>query len=124
MPKEYEQIRDKLAKGAKKNSPVYNKAQSEAAAIYVGQGKTKEERSSRAKNLTGDKPVTPHAKMRQMVDQLNKQKAANPATGGDGRMMQEVMNTSAIAKGQARDRSKKQRPPKTMPLREVMKKKC
>lgn len=34
MPRQYEAIRDKLAKGAKKDSPAYNRAQSEAAAIY------------------------------------------------------------------------------------------
>jgi hypothetical protein len=51
MPKQYESIRDKLAKGAKVNSPAYDKAQSRAAAIYVGGGKTKEERIKRAKDL-------------------------------------------------------------------------
>lgn len=34
MPKEYEAIRDKLAQGAPVDSPKYNQAQSEAAAIY------------------------------------------------------------------------------------------
>lgn len=51
MPKQYEAIRDKVAKGAKKDSPAYDKAQSRAAAIYVGEGKTKKERSQRAKSL-------------------------------------------------------------------------
>jgi hypothetical protein len=34
MPKEYEVIRDRIAKGAAVDSPAYNKAQSIAAAIY------------------------------------------------------------------------------------------
>lgn len=34
MPKAYETMRDKFAKGAKKDSPAYNKAQAKAAAIY------------------------------------------------------------------------------------------
>lgn len=34
MPKPYVAMRDKFAKGAKKDSPAYNKAQSRAAAIY------------------------------------------------------------------------------------------
>lgn len=51
MPKEYEAIRDSLAKNAKKDSSAYNKAQAQAAAIYVGQGKNKTERSQRAKSL-------------------------------------------------------------------------
>ena len=62
MPKQYEVIRDKLAKGAKKDSPKYNEAQSRAAAIFVGQGKTKEERSQRAKTL--------HDRVRAKVDEL------------------------------------------------------
>lgn len=34
MPRQYEAIRDKLAKGAPVDSPAYNAAQSSAAAIY------------------------------------------------------------------------------------------
>jgi hypothetical protein len=51
MPKQYEKVRDSIAKGAKKDSPAYDKAQSQAAAIFVGQGKTKQARSQRAKSL-------------------------------------------------------------------------
>jgi len=46
MPKKYEAIRDKLAKGAKVDSPAYNRAQSRAAAIY------------NATRKPGQKPVT------------------------------------------------------------------
>lgn len=62
MPKQYEAIRDKFAKGAKKDSPSYDAAQSKAAAIYVSQGKTKKERSQRAKTL--------HEGVRAMVDKV------------------------------------------------------
>lgn len=48
MPKQYKAIRDKMAK---KDKPLYDEAQSRAAAIYVGQGKTKKARSQRAKAL-------------------------------------------------------------------------
>lgn len=34
MPKQYEALRDKFAKGAPKDSPAYNRAQAKAAAIY------------------------------------------------------------------------------------------
>lgn len=51
MPKQYEAIRDKIAKGSKKGTLAYDKAQSKAAAIFVGEGKTKKERSKRAKEL-------------------------------------------------------------------------
>lgn len=50
MPAKYEAIRDKLAKGAKKDSPAYNRAQSSAAAIYNAQRKP------------GAKPVTGKSK--------------------------------------------------------------
>ena len=46
MPAKYEKMRDKFAKGAKKDSPAYNRAQSKAAAIYNSQRKQ------------GQKPVT------------------------------------------------------------------
>jgi hypothetical protein len=51
MPKQYESIRNSLAKGAKPDSPPYNQAQSRAAAIYVGQGQSAKARSQRAKAL-------------------------------------------------------------------------
>jgi hypothetical protein len=54
MPKQYEKVRDKITKGAKTDSPTYDKAQSQAAAIFVGQGKTKKDRSQRAKSLKKD----------------------------------------------------------------------
>jgi len=54
MPKQYEKIRDKTAKGAKSGSRNYDEAQSSAAAIYVSKGKTKKARSQRAKKLRGD----------------------------------------------------------------------
>jgi len=53
MPKQYEAIRDSLAKGAKKDSPKYNQSQSRAAAIYVGKGQSAKARSQRAKGLKG-----------------------------------------------------------------------
>ena len=37
MPKQYEAMRDKFAKGAAVDSPAYNRAQSKAAAIYNSQ---------------------------------------------------------------------------------------
>lgn len=54
MPKQYESIRDKKANGTKKGSLAYDKAQAQAAEIFVGKGKTKKERSRRAKSLKGD----------------------------------------------------------------------
>lgn len=48
--------------------------------------------------------MTPQAKLRALIDSLNK--AARLPTGGDGRMTEEALNTSAIAKGQAMDRYK------------------
>lgn len=64
MPKQYEAIRDSFAKGAKKGSPAYDEAQSRAAAIYVGQGKSKKARSQRAKTL--------HEKVRGTVDKAKR----------------------------------------------------
>ena len=43
--------------------------------------------------------------MRALVDRANKQEKW--PTGGDGRMTAEALNTSAIAKNQAIDRTKK-----------------
>jgi hypothetical protein len=51
MPAKYESIRNSLAKDAKVDSPKYNQSQSRAAAIFIGQGKTKKARSQRAKSL-------------------------------------------------------------------------
>jgi hypothetical protein len=39
MPKKYEAIRDKIAKGAAVDSPAYNRAQTVAAKIYNAQRK-------------------------------------------------------------------------------------
>lgn len=64
--------------------------------------------------------MTPHEKLRALVDKANKQEKY--PTGGNGRTMAEVLNTSAIAKGQAMDRSKKGNVPRTMPLRELQSK--
>lgn len=47
MPAQYEAIRDDLLK----KHLMEKEAKSRAAAIYVGQGKTKAERSARAKEL-------------------------------------------------------------------------
>lgn len=41
MPKAYESMRDKFAKGAAKDSPEYDAAQSKAAAIYNSKHKSK-----------------------------------------------------------------------------------
>jgi len=57
-------------------------------------------------------------RLRALVDRLNKQTAKLP-TGGDGRMVTEVLNTSAIARNQAMDRYKKGKTSKTLPLREL-----
>lgn len=62
--------------------------------------------------------MTPHEKLRTLIDKVNKQKQQLP-TGGDGRTVEEAINTSAIAKGQALDRYKKGSVAKTLPLREL-----
>ena len=56
MPKAYESMRDKFAKGASKDSPEYDAAQSKAAAIYNSKhkgkpvtGKKKDKRAKKAK---------------------------------------------------------------------------
>jgi hypothetical protein len=54
MPKQYEAMRDKMAKGARRGTLAYDEAQSKAAAIFVGKGKTKKARSKRAKALKKD----------------------------------------------------------------------
>lgn len=61
--------------------------------------------------------MTPHEKLRSLVDKANKQ--TKLPTGGDGRMTAEAVNTSAIAKSQAMDRNKKSKIGKTLPLREL-----
>ena len=62
--------------------------------------------------------MTPHEKLRTLIDKLNKQRPVLP-TGGDGRMTAEAVNTSAIAKGQAIDRNKLGKVVTTQPLREL-----
>lgn len=49
--------------------------------------------------------MTPQEQIRKMVDSLNKQ--PKMPTGGDSRTVAEAVNTSAIAKSQAIDRTKK-----------------
>lgn len=62
--------------------------------------------------------MTPQEQMRALIDKANKQEKW--PTGGDGRMTAEVLNTSAIAKNQAGDRSRKNsKVIKTVPLREL-----
>lgn len=61
--------------------------------------------------------MTPQEQLRALVDKASKQK--KQSTGGDGRVLAEVINTSAIAKSQAIDRTKKSAVPKTLPLREL-----
>ena len=66
--------------------------------------------------------MTPEEQARKLVDKFTKTYAKNPmlATGGDGRMSSEAMNTGAIA----RMHGSQQMLPKgdkTIPLRELMK---
>ena len=61
--------------------------------------------------------MTPQEQLRALVDKANKQQKY--PTGGDRRTLAEVINTSAIAKGQAIDRTKKAIASKTLPLREL-----
>jgi len=61
--------------------------------------------------------MSPHEKLRALIDKLNKQ--PHLPTGGDGRMTVEAVNTSAIAKGQAIDRYKPGKVAQTKPLREL-----
>jgi hypothetical protein len=61
--------------------------------------------------------MTPHEKLRSLIDKLNKQ--PHVPTGGDGRVAGEVLNTSAIAKGQAIDRTKPGKVARTKSLREL-----
>ena len=46
MPKHYESMRDKFAKGAAKDSPQYNAAQTKAAKIYNASRKKSEPKLS------------------------------------------------------------------------------
>lgn len=73
MPKAYESMRDKFAKGAPEDSPEYNAAQSKAAAIY---------NSKHKKN-----PVTGKKKM--MKKKKKMMKAKKPEKKGEmaGMMM-------------------------------------
>lgn len=48
--------------------------------------------------------MTPHEKLRALIDKLNKD--SRLPTGGDTRITAEAINTSAIAKNQALDRFK------------------
>lgn len=66
--------------------------------------------------------MTPEAKLRALVDRLNKNAAKAPATGGDARMQSEVVGTSAIARNQAMERTRKAQPVRPMPLRELQRK--
>lgn len=65
--------------------------------------------------------MTPHEKLRALIDQFNKQKT--PSTGGDNRTNAEVMNTSAIARNMAMDRFKIAPEVRTLPLRQLMRNK-
>jgi hypothetical protein len=56
MPKQYEAMQEKFAKGAKKESPAYNAAQSRAAAIYNSQHR---KRPMSAAHPEGAKRVSP-----------------------------------------------------------------
>lgn len=64
--------------------------------------------------------MRPDVKMRALVDKLNKTYAKTPllATGGDGRMTAEAVNTGAIARSQGRQRQLP-REVATLPLREL-----
>lgn len=66
--------------------------------------------------------MTPEEKARKLVDKFNKTYANVPllATGGDGRMTMEAVNTGAIARMQGAQR-KLPRGDKTVPLRQLMK---
>lgn len=60
-------------------------------------------------------------RLRALIDNINKQ-TPKPPTGGDGRMTAEMLNTAAVARGQAMDRSKMQDAVRTIPLRELQNK--
>ena len=66
--------------------------------------------------------MTPEEKARKLVDKFNKTYARNPmlATGGDGRMTAEAINTGAIARMQGAQR-KIPKDGKALPLRELVK---
>ena len=63
--------------------------------------------------------MTPHAKLRALIDNLNRQ--SQLPTGGDTRLTEEALNTSAIAKGQALDRFKPAVAMKPKSLKELQK---
>ena len=71
--------------------------------------------------------MKPQTKLRAQIDKANKDAAKAPAraTGGDGRMQAEVLNTSAIMRNLAMDRFKLANPGtvrKTVPLAQLMRK--
>lgn len=65
--------------------------------------------------------MTPHEKLRSLIDRLNKRPSY--PTGGDGRMTAEAINTSAMARNLAKDRYKITGPVKTMSLKDLQVKK-
>lgn len=65
--------------------------------------------------------MTPHEKLRALVDRVNKNSAKRPATGGDGRMGEEAMNTGAVAQNQAM-MNKALPMGQTLPLRDLQRK--
>jgi len=66
--------------------------------------------------------MTPQEQARKLVDKFNKTYAKTPllATGGDGRMTAEAMNTGAIARMRG-SQQKLPRGDKTIPLRQLIK---
>ena len=64
--------------------------------------------------------MTPQEQMRKLIDNLHKQPSI--ATGGDKRSTAEAINTSAIARNQAMDRTKLGKVAKTVSLRELQSK--
>lgn len=61
-------------------------------------------------------------RLRDLVDGVNKQKAQRipTPTGGDGRNTEEVLGTSAAAKGMAMLRNRKSGPDKPLSLQELI----
>ena len=59
MPKQYEAIRDKLAKGAAVDSPAYNQAQSRAAAIYNSSHQSEPMSSAHPEGAPRKSPMPP-----------------------------------------------------------------
>lgn len=65
--------------------------------------------------------MTPHEKLRALVDRVNKRAAKANPTGGDNRMGEEAMNTGAVARNQAL-MNKVPKPVRPMPLHELQRK--